>query len=269
MKCPYCHSEIPDGKLIDEKSLSPRREVDLSEKIRAISDKYLPKTRRPISSVHTVAAEMFAVKKDTTVEIFLPDDWVMGTGFLIQGRLIATNAHVIMTRADGTPRILTGLRARHRGKFYPIQVVNLDVNEDVAVLKFTHEYPADIDVLANRLGNSHALLPGDEVITVGSALGYGLSYNKFSIKDYVKHHTEIEYSRFREIILMNGTAQHGNSGGPLYNINGEVVGLLTGSPNTPEDVLLEYPDKTVSAVLLSTEPGICFGVTSETLRDLL
>lgn len=253
---------------------SPRaadlRESDLAERMRRISEKYLPQKGRTVTSMHTVAAEMFSEKRNSVVEICSDQEYVFGTGFLLSDRRIATNAHVVFTMENDRLQLLPNLRVRHLGRLYRAHVVNYDVKEDLALLTFTDHAPDDLDRLANRLGSSHQLLAGDEVITVGAALGYGLTYNKFSVKDRVKHRTEAAFSCYREVLLLNGTAQHGNSGGPLYNINGEVVGILTGSPNTFERVTLELPDREpVSATMLSPEAGICFAVPSETLRAFL
>ena len=223
-----------------------------------------------MTSMHTVAAEMFSAKRDSVVEICSDAGYVFGTGFFLPNGIIATNAHVVVTLENGKPSIIKDLIARHLNQTYRLKVIDLSAKEDIATLAFEGKAPANLDRLSNRLGNSHELLPGDEVITVGSALGYGLTYNKFSVKDRAKHMTEPAFEVYREILLLNGTAQHGNSGGPLYNINGEVIGILTGSPNTPERVVLDLPDQeSVSAMMLSPEAGICFAVTAETLRTFL
>lgn len=271
MKDPYRKNgaSTPKGSKTSRSSGSAH-ESDLTERMRKISQKYLPRDRQPVTSMHTVAAEMFSAKRDSVVEICSDAGYVFGTGFFLSNGMIASNAHVVVTLENGKPRIIDGLLAKHRNQFYRLKVIDMELQQDVALLAFDGKAPQDLDKLANRLGNSHGLLPGDEVITVGSALGYGLTYNKFSVKDRARHMDEPAFAGYREILLLNGTAQHGNSGGPLYNINGEVVGILTGSPNTPERVMLELPEQeAVSATLLSPEAGICYAVTAETLRALL
>lgn len=283
MICPNCHSALKGDSFpcrecgyvpVETAKTAPKRAEEpsekLADKIHRLTGKYLPDEAPPrgVSELpHTFAAEMFQSLFDKVAIIHI--DGATGTGFFFRDGLIGTNAHVVVQEVEDGLRIAPRIVIEHRKKAYPAKVVNIDVKQDVAVLAFEGPRPEDIASLCNQLGNSHELMPGDEVISIGNSLGYGLTFNKFGIKDQVKYLNAGPYSRFREIILMNGTAQHGNSGGPLYNIKGEVVGMLTGSPCTPEEVLLGLPDGVLPVILNAPEPGVCHGVTVETLLTLL
>ena len=116
------------------------------------------------------------------------------------------------------------------------------------------------------LGSAHELLPGMGLISIGNSRNWGLTYNQFNVKDRVKHQNFMP--NYQELILMNGTCQGGNSGGPLYNARGEVVGMLTCSPMTPQEVYLTLPDGVLHTYMQIAENGVCAGVTIDTVLHL-
>lgn len=289
-KCPNCNMELKGGGVVctycgaqitqsasKEKTwnskVEPKKQSGwITNEVDRVIEKYLPSDpsaddKRPAipnEEFHTLAAQMFEALLDKNVVVLT--DCGAGTGFFLPNGMIGTNAHVILNNDMSAPANVVVIE--HRSKRYPARIVRYSAQQDVAVIEFAKQKPSDIGELANKLGDSHELKPGDEVISIGNSRGWGLSYNRFSIKDKVKSHPY--FTEHREVILMNGTAQHGNSGGPLYNARGEVVGLLTGSPVVPETVGVEVMPGVAQGVnVLAPEPGICYGVTVETLKMLL
>ena len=217
-------------------------------------------------STHTYGAKLFQDKKDCCVSILsqVGDRVGAGTGFFLKDGLIATNAHVIAGNpGKPAPKIIV----EHMGKQYVGRVLRADFEEDVALLDLPLGKPDHVEDYENELGEPRDLLPGDQVFSVGNSRGWGLTYNQFVIKDVTKKQ---DFLSFREVILMNGTCQPGNSGGPIYNVHGQVVGLLTFSPVTTQQIALLVPNsKALNLYMAAAEPGVCGAVTIHTFMSLL
>ena len=151
---------------------------------------------------------------------------------------------------------------------YVGKVLCASVSEDVAIVYLPFGKPANVEQYANKIGDSHTLLPGDQVFSIGNARALGLTYVQFTVKDVTKHQSRV--APFREIILLNGSCQPGNSGGPLYNVEGAVVGICSFSPMAPQPVSIFMDKKSVWNTYMNiVEPGVAGGVTIETLMSLL
>ena len=144
-----------------------------------------------------------------------PDQQVSGSGVIISlDGYILTNNHVV-ENTDGVTVVLAN------GAELPAKIIGTDVFSDLAVLKAQGQMPAKA-----VLGNSDALKPGETVIAIGSPLG--------DLNNTVT--TGVVSAKGRSIDTGNGyqlvdliqtdaAINHGNSGGPLVNLNGEVIGI--------------------------------------------
>ncbi len=140
-----------------------------------------------------------------------------GSGFLIdrEGTLV-TNAHVVGEAQELAVIFDDGSRGRAR-------VVGTDALFDLAVLEL-EEVPAGIDPLP--WGDSDALQVGDPVLAIGSALGDFRNSVTFGIISGKGRH--IPGDDLAPTLLQTDAAiNKGNSGGPLLNLRGEVVGINT------------------------------------------
>ncbi len=137
-----------------------------------------------------------------------------GSGFIYSADgYIVTNYHVIEDSDSVTV-------STYDGKSYEATVVGGDESNDVAVLKIDAE-----DLQAVTLGDSDALRVGDTVLAIGNPLGeltFSLTLGVVSAKD-----REITVSSGSKMTLIQTDAaiNSGNSGGPLFNEYGEVVGI--------------------------------------------
>ena len=146
---------------------------------------------------------------------------VSGTGFIITADgYILTNYHVI---EDAYKAGLDVNVMMHDGTRYPAQIVGVEADNDVAVLKID-----TAGLNAATLGNSDSLRVGDTVYAVGNPLGeleFSMTTGHVSAKD-----RSIVTEAAGDSITMfqiDAAVNSGNSGGPVYNARGEVVGIVT------------------------------------------
>ena len=151
-----------------------------------------------------------------------PGKGLVSAGGLGSGTIIAsdgtilTAAHVVQT-AD---KVAVQLQD---GRSFMARVVASSPRADVALLKMESP-PADL--AAARLGNSDSLLTGDQIAIVGAP--YGLSYT-FTVGHVSGRHRVKETINGipMEFIQTDASINQGNSGGPMFNMAGEVVGVVS------------------------------------------
>lgn len=138
-----------------------------------------------------------------------------GSGFLVRpDGYIVTNDHVI----EGALEIKVHLPS---GETYAARVVGRDAVSDLAVVKI------DADGLpAAKLANSEGLRVGDWVLTVGNALSLkGGPTVTLGIVSGLGRTINTGRGEFYDLIQTDAAINDGNSGGPLVNLRGEVVGI--------------------------------------------
>ena len=140
-----------------------------------------------------------------------------GSGVIVRSDgLMLTNDHVIGSKRSFTVRIGDGRSFRAR-------VLGRDPHGDLAALAL--ELPEGETVPALALGDSEALRVGDEALAVGNPFALGLLDQDPTFTVGVisaLHHTQGTYT---ECIVTDAELNPGNSGGPLLNMAGEVVGI--------------------------------------------
>jgi Do/DeqQ family serine protease len=144
----------------------------------------------------------------------------MGSGIIVrQDRdlyFVITNNHVI----DGTTEIVIGSRD---GKEYPADIVGRDARRDLAVLSFRTRDSFPVAVL----GNSDTVKIGDWAIAIGNPLGTQFSFSVTMGIVSAVGRTGGPGNNINDFIQTDASINQGNSGGPLVNIRGEVVGINT------------------------------------------
>ena len=140
----------------------------------------------------------------------------LGSGFVIDGKegLIVTNTHVI----EGAEEIIINF---HNGtKLKVDKVLGKDSKSDIALLKVTPKEPLP-DV---KFGSSTTLEVGDWVMAIGNPFGLGGSVSLGIISAKSR---DINSGPYDDYLQTDAAINKGNSGGPLFNMNGEVVGINT------------------------------------------
>ena len=137
----------------------------------------------------------------------------IGTGFIISGDgYVLTNHHVV----DGADEVKVRLSDRRE---FIAKVVGSDAQSDVALLKIVAT-----GLPALRLGDSRLLRPGQWVVAIGSPFGLDQSVTA-GIVSAVGRSNPYADQRYVPFIQTDVAINRGNSGGPLLNTRGEVVGI--------------------------------------------
>jgi 2-alkenal reductase len=145
------------------------------------------------------------------------DSQVSGSGVIIsKDGYIVTNNHVV----DGASQVSVVLAD---GTQLSAKVLNTDVYADLAVLKADGEMPA-----VATFGNSDNLRPGESVIAIGSPLGDFKNTVTVGVISATgrKIDTGNGY-QMEDLIQTDAAINEGNSGGPLVNLAGEIIGINT------------------------------------------
>jgi len=142
----------------------------------------------------------------------------LGSGFIIDKKgIIVTNNHVIQGAEDIVVRV-GGNTSKQ--KDYKAKVLGADPGMDLAVLKIE----SNDNFIPVKFGNSDKARIGDWVIAIGNPFGLGGTVTAGIIS---ARNRSIGLSRYEDYIQTDASINQGNSGGPLFNMNGEVVGINT------------------------------------------
>ncbi|HET6391172.1 Do family serine endopeptidase [Hyphomicrobium sp.] len=140
----------------------------------------------------------------------------LGSGFVIDGKegLVVTNNHVI----EGAEEIEINF---HDGsKLVVDKILGRDTKADLALLKVTPKKPlADV-----KFGDSGSIEVGDWVMAIGNPFGLGGSVSVGIISAKSR---DINSGPYDDYLQTDAAINKGNSGGPLFNMNGEVIGVNT------------------------------------------
>ena len=137
----------------------------------------------------------------------------LGSGFIIkEDGVVITNNHVI----KGAEDILVRIGAKE----YKAKVLGADPYMDIAVLKMETKDKFK----AVKFGDSDKARVGDWVVAIGNPFGLGGTVTSGIIS---ARNRDINLTRYDDFIQTDASINQGNSGGPLFNLEGEVIGINT------------------------------------------
>jgi serine protease Do len=138
----------------------------------------------------------------------------LGSGFIINKKgIVVTNNHVI----QGAEDIFVSVNGSTE---YKAKVIGTDPYMDLAVLQIQ----SDEKFIPVSFGDSDSARVGDWVIAIGNPFGFGGTVTSGIISS---RNRDIGLTRYDDFIQTDASINQGNSGGPLFNLDGEVVGINT------------------------------------------
>ena len=138
----------------------------------------------------------------------------LGSGFIIDEKgIVVTNNHVI----QGAEDIVVSVNG---SKEYKAKVIGKDPYMDLAVLQIE----SDEKFIPVSFGDSDKARVGDWVIAIGNPYGFGGTVTTGIISS---RNRDIGLTRYDDFIQTDASINVGNSGGPLFDLNGKVVGINT------------------------------------------
>ena len=138
----------------------------------------------------------------------------LGSGFIISDDgIVITNNHVIQGAEDVFVRV-------NGDQEFKAKILGADPGMDLAVLKIE----SDEKFVPVKFGDSDKSRIGDWVIAIGNPFGLGGTVTAGIIS---ARNRSIGLSRYEDFIQTDASINQGNSGGPLFNMNGDVIGINT------------------------------------------
>ena len=163
----------------------------------------------------------------------------LGSGFIIdKNGTVITNNHVINNAEDIVVRV--------GKKEYKAEIVGADPYMDIAVLKIDSKN----NFTPVKFGDSDKARVGDWVVAIGNPFGLGGTVTAGIVS---ARNRDINLTRYDEFIQTDASINQGNSGGPLFNLNGDVVGVNTAiiAPNQSGSIGIGFaiPSNAASSVV--------------------
>lgn len=161
----------------------------------------------------------------------------LGTGFIVSDNgLIVTNAHLVKP----SQKIIVKLHGAEI--FHPAELISVDKKKDIALLKVDLK-----DLPAVRMGNSGGVQIGQRVVTIGNPLGLESSIADGLISSWR------DFSEGFKMLQISVPLSEGSSGGPLFDLDGKVVGMTTSSSEKGQNLNFAVPVNDIKSFLSKTK----------------
>lgn len=190
--------------------------------IKSIASKVYPKEDTFSTGFSNVVKKVIPSVVNISTKQKDSDSKSLGSGFIIDKKgYIVTNNHVIEDSDDITVIL-------HDNKEYPAHVIGKDTRYDIAVLKI--KVPASKKLVPVSWGNSDKLSLGEWAIAIGNPEGFGNTVTHGIISCLsrdLSNRRDLGGNDLTDYIQTDASINAGNSGGPLFNIRGELIGIIT------------------------------------------
>ncbi len=177
--------------------------------------------------------EIYELAEPTTVEIQVKTAYGqgIGTGFFIDGEgTIVTNYHVIEKAYEGVAVL------KNVGKFEIKEIIGFDEDLDIAILKIDHKNEKFLEKRTTQIE------VGEPVYALGSSEGLTNSFSSGIISALDRQFDGNHY------IQVTAPISHGNSGGPLIDKNGKVIGITSAGIEDGQNLNLVVPVTAIELV---------------------
>lgn len=202
-----------------------------------------------INAVDKVSpAVVSVVVKTTNFDFFSGNststDKGIGTGFIVdKNGLIVTNSHVVDDPNGEYSVVLKD------GSTYDVNKINLDESTDLAILEITARNLPTVE-----LGNSDVLKVGQMTIAIGNALGRFENTVTVGVVSGIQRQLQAtsgfgNVKTYENIIQTDAALNPGNSGGPLLNSSGQVIGINVATTMGADNISFAIPVNTLKPIL--------------------
>ena len=170
---------------------------------------------------------------------------VSGSGVIIsEDGYIVTNEHVVAGADEGTVDIKL-----YNGESYKAEIIGYDTRTDLALLKIDEN-----NLPYSSFADSSQLIMGEDVIAIGNPLGLGVSCSNGIVSALEK---EIYINNvYINVIQTNAAVNEGNSGGGLFDLNGNIIGIVNAK-------------KSSSASSAASVEGMGYAIPSNTVKRII
>lgn len=211
---------------------------------------------RPAKGSGLTPSQLYAENVDSVVAVScsvgvpgyygISEGTSLGSGFILrEDGYVATNSHIVKDATAVTVTLGDGTE-------YDAQVVGMDASfSDIAVLKIEAE-----GLHAVTLGSSADLQVGDMVVAIGNHLGTLTASQTVGYLSGIDREISTESSRNIRMLQTDAAINSGSSGGPLFNMRGEVIGITTA----------KYSGSAGSGASIE---GISFAIPIDDVREIL
>jgi S1-C subfamily serine protease len=163
-----------------------------------------------------------------------------GTGFIVsEDGLVLTNKHVVFDEAADYTVFAND------GEKYPAKVLAKNPIYDIAILKIEKNGPGQFSTV--KFGDSENLRPGQTVIAIGNALGEFKNTVSVGVVSALGRTVTASgggmVETLEDVIQTDAAINRGNSGGPLLNLKGEVIGINTAMVLDAQNIGFAIPIK--------------------------
>ena len=230
-KCDSCDSTFSSKKLLKKEPLGLNSSVidGLLDELAEVKSSLARKNVNPKDIYDENIKYVFEV-----CCVFEDETGSSGTGIVISSRYLLTNAHVVRSN-DKKLKKCFGLS--YNKEKINLEVVAFDKDLDIAILK------ADCVFGGHIAYSEEPISTGEVCFTIGNSKGEGLSFLNGVIAD---NHREIDG---QDYIMFTAPITGGNSGGPLINSKGAMVGMTTLSTKGESAMNYAIPNETITKFL--------------------
>ncbi len=201
-------------------------------------------------------ADAIASTRDTVVSL-RGDNGLLGTGVIVDASgLVLTNFHVVAPqlrgRSDGLGREVALTVRFANGRELPALLLIGDREQDIAVLRLKPADTAETFPMAH-LGRSADLAVGASIFVIGTPLGLEHSVSSGIVAALDRSH--ILANHRLSLIQIDASINFGSSGGPLFNLAGELVGITTAMAERAQGIGFAIPIDHIRALLRAFSEG--------------
>lgn len=169
-----------------------------------------------------------ALKSIVEITAEFNDMSTSGTGILLKDNYVLTNAHIVSIDSDFANSICANFN--NDLKNYNMEIISVDEDLDIALLSIEPLKYEPITLI------NLSVKTGENVYAIGNAIGQGLSIVEGIISDASRN------VNGKTFIMHTAPVNHGNSGGPLYNNQGQVIGMISSSRKDAKNMSYAIPN---------------------------